>query len=123
MLKWECLQVEGQLNMKLFGSISSMCNGKGLPQMEEVEAMLKWERLRVKGQLSMKLLGSISSMCNGKGLPQMQEVKDIVTLPHWGLDNGDFNYSQFQQLSSKFVCKGIPSVAQVKHFLAQNSAG
>ncbi|USE34795.1 hypothetical protein [Endozoicomonas sp. SCSIO W0465] len=70
--------------------ISSMCNGKGLPEKAKVEAFLKlgclkegWQGIdeAVKDQpLDRALVMHISSMCNGKGLPEKAKVEAFLKL-------------------------------------------
>ena len=70
-------------------NISSMCNGKGLPEKTKVEAFLKLPCLKEGWQegkddavkdkpLDRALVTNISSMCHGKGLPEKTKVEAFV---------------------------------------------
>ena len=55
MLDWPVWKVDGQFSRELFRAVSSMNNGKGLPDEAKVKAMLDWPVWKVDGQFSMEL--------------------------------------------------------------------
>ncbi|USE33987.1 hypothetical protein [Endozoicomonas sp. SCSIO W0465] len=55
--------------------ITSMCNGKGLPDKAKVEACVAWECWQVNGEFSLELLRAFSSMCMAKACPTKRRWK------------------------------------------------
>ena len=70
--------------MELFRALSSMNNGKGLPDQAKVKAMLDWAVWTVDGQFSMELFRALSSMNSSRGLPDQATVKAMLDC---GLDS------------------------------------
>ena len=97
-------------------ALSSMNNGKGLPNQATVKAMLDWALWKVDGQFSMELFRALSSMNNGKGLPDEATVKAMLDWAVWKVD-GQFSMELFRALSSMNNGKGLPDEATVKAML------
>ena len=97
-------------------ALSSMNNGKGLPDQATVKAMLNWAVWTVDGQFSMALFRALSSMNNGKGLPDQAKVKAMLDWAVWTVD-GQFSMELFRALSSMNNGKGLPDEATVKAML------
>ena len=115
MLDW-VWQVDGQFSMELFRALSSMNNGKGLPDEAKVKAMLDWAVWTVDGQFSMELFRALSSMNHGKGLPDEAKVKAMLDWAVWTVD-GQFSMELFRALSSMTHGKGLPDEGKVKAIL------
>ena len=97
-------------------AVSSMNNGKGLPDEGKVKAMLGWPVWKVDGQFSMELFRALSSMTHGKGLPDEAKVKAMLDWAVWKVD-GQFSMELFRALSSMNSGKGLPDEAKVKAML------
>ncbi|USE34812.1 hypothetical protein [Endozoicomonas sp. SCSIO W0465] len=116
--------------------ISSMCNGKGLPEKAKVEAFLKlgclkegWQGIdeAVKDQpLNRALVINISSMSSGRGLPEKANVEAFLKLgclkEGWqGMDEAvkdqPLDRALVTHISSMCHGKGLPENAKVEAFL------
>ncbi|WBA80095.1 hypothetical protein [Endozoicomonas sp. GU-1] len=93
--------------------IASMCNGKGLPDKAEVEALKAWECWKVNGEFSLELLRAFSSMCNGKGLPDKAKVEALKAWECWKV-NGEFSLELLRAFSSMMSSRGLPDKAMVE---------
>ena len=97
-------------------TLSSMNNGKGLPDEVKVKAILDWAVWKVDGQFSRELFRAVSSMNNGKGLPHEAKVKAMLDWPVWKVD-GQFSRELFRTVSSMNSGKGLPDETKVKAML------
>ncbi|WBA82499.1 hypothetical protein [Endozoicomonas sp. GU-1] len=93
--------------------IASMCNGKGLPDKAEVEALKAWECWKVNGEFSPELLRAFSSMCHGKGLPNKAKVEALKAWECWKV-NGEFSLELLRAFSSMMSSRGLPDKAKVE---------
>ena len=110
-------ELEYLAGLETLRALSSMNNGKGLPDEAKVKAMLDWPVWKVDGQFSMELFRALSSMNNGKGLPPDEaKVKAMLDWPVWKVD-GQFSMELFRALSSMNNGKGLPAEAEVKAML------
>ena len=126
------------LDRALVTHISSMCNGKGLPEKTKVEAFLKLPCLKEGWQegnddavkdkpLDRALVTSISSTCSSKGLPEKTKVEAFLKLPclkqGWQEGNDDtvknkpLDRALVTNISSMCHSKGLPEKTKVKAFL------
>lgn len=102
-------------------SISSMCNGKGLPEKAKVETFLKLACLKegwlgdddaVKDKpLDRALVTNISSMCSGKGLPEKAKVEAFLKLA--GLKEGWQGNND--AVKDKPLNRAWPDISSMRH--------
>ena len=105
--------MDGQFSMALFRALSSMNNGKGLPDEATVKAMLDWAVWKVDGQFSMELFRALSSMNNGKGLPDEAKVKAMLD---W-LSCGEKLNDSLQKLMVRlYASEGMPDIKALKQY-------
>lgn len=95
--------------------IATLCNSRGVPDVEQVNGFELWECWKVNGEFSHELLRSVSSMCNGGGLPKKEAIEAFVSWDCWKVD-GSFSLQLLRAVSSLNSCLGLPSKERVDAF-------
>ncbi|WP_422452481.1 hypothetical protein [Endozoicomonas sp. ALC066] len=109
---------DGEFNMELFRTFSSMNHGKGILKHEEVKEVLGWPEWKDKdGEFNMELFCAFSSMNNGKGMLKHEKVKEMLGWPEWKHKDGEFNMELFRAFSSMNNGRGMLKHEKVKEVL------
>ncbi|RJY14948.1 hypothetical protein D5R81_10530 [Parashewanella spongiae] len=116
------LQENGRLSLPLFKSLSSIFNGRGLPDESEMVRfikLLKLPQLQEGGRLSLPRLKSLSSIFNTRGLPDeamMTQFIELLEMPQLQKD-GCLSLQLLKSLSSIFSSRGMPNKATMMRFI------
>ncbi|MCL1080096.1 hypothetical protein L2734_18380, partial [Parashewanella spongiae] len=106
----------------LLKSLSSICNGRGLPgdaAMKRFIDLLNLPQLQVGDKLNLPLLKSLSSIFHGRGLPDEMAISrfiKLLELPQLQ-KGGRLSLPIFKSLSSIFSGCGMPNEVTMEHFI------
>ncbi|WP_257274202.1 hypothetical protein, partial [Endozoicomonas sp. SESOKO4] len=112
-------ELEYLATLDVLTSLSSMNNGKGVPEHKEVKELMGWPEWKDKtGEFNKELFRSFATMNNGRGVPKHEAVKAVLDWPEWKDRDGKFNMKLFRSFSSMYNTKGIPKHEEVKEVLS-----
>ena len=103
----------GRFDPKWFAPIVTMCSGKGLPNVEQLDHLLALRELMVDGETNLQLLKCVASMNHSMGMPAIDKVQALFGMEEL-LAEGRLNTSALNGICTLFHGKGIPSLDQVK---------
>ena len=111
------LCAHGRPNLKLVGTLSTMCSTKGLPEITDVINLLALDCLKSGGKVDQELLSIVASICAGKGLPDSARVQELLT--HGKLQKGGkVDVSVLRALNRMYGGRGMPPFEDVQALLA-----